>query len=176
MKNLHSLQSFTLHRIVFHGNQSLLKLRDFEMNYFLLFLAFYCTNLSLVVTSLVILPVLMSAGISLSLSTLLWTISSFPSTSLQPCGRALAAQFQSSMYVVHWHVQCELDGVRVGLGQQVVESHRPDLGGQDIQTATQLVSNRRSSFLSVELSVVRIEMIFHFNILSSALARGRTSA
>ena len=53
MKNLHSLQSFTLHRIVFHGNQSLLKLRDFEMNYFLLFLAFYCTNLSLVATSLV---------------------------------------------------------------------------------------------------------------------------
>ena len=53
MKNLHSLQSFTLHRIVFHGNQSLLKLRDFEINYLLFFLEFYFTNLSLVDTSLV---------------------------------------------------------------------------------------------------------------------------
>ena len=54
MKNLHSLQSFTLHRIVFHGNQSLLKLRDFEINYLLFFLEFYFTNLSLVDTSLVL--------------------------------------------------------------------------------------------------------------------------
>ena len=54
MKNLHSLQSFTLHRIVFHGNQSLLKLRDFEINYLLFFLEFYFTNLSLVDTSLVV--------------------------------------------------------------------------------------------------------------------------
>ena len=47
------MQSFTLHRIVFHGNQSLLKLRDFEINYLLFFLEFYFTNLSLVDTSLV---------------------------------------------------------------------------------------------------------------------------
>ena len=35
------------------GNQSLLKLRDFEINYLLFFLEFYFTNLSLVDTSLV---------------------------------------------------------------------------------------------------------------------------
>ena len=41
------------HRIVFHGNQSLFKLRDFEIDYFLFFLVFYWTNLSLAETCLV---------------------------------------------------------------------------------------------------------------------------